>query len=167
MSPGNPSRNFTSRELRRRVLLPARVRDGASWSNACILNISSRGMLLHAKSPAPAGSLIEVSHGHHIIVARVIWRSGAKLGLAAEDRLPIEEIATYASDPAPPPTAADGRIVEQRRHSRTHEENRLRGRAMEFAGAVFIAASLGIAGFVMVEQALAEPLALVEATLGG
>jgi len=124
-------------------------------------------MLLHAKSPAPTGSLIELTHGHHVIVARVVWRSGAKLGLFAEDQLPLEDIATYAPGPAPPPTAADGRIVERRKQSRTHEESRLYGRAMEFAGAVFIAASLGIAGFIMAEQALAEPLALVEATLGG
>ena len=128
---------------------------------------SSRGLLLHAKSLAPKGSLIELIHKHHVIVARVIWRNGAKLGLSAEDRLPLEEIATYAPSAPPLPTAADRRLVERRIQPRSHDDSRMRGRAMEFAGAVLVAASLGIAGFIMVEQALAEPLALVEAALGG
>lgn len=167
MSPGTPSRSFRSRELRRRVVLPALVREGGSWSNACILNISSRGVLLHAKTPAPKGRLVELTHGHHVIVARVAWRSGAKHGLSAEDRLPVEEIATYAQAPAPPPTAADGQIVERRRHSHTHEQSRLRLRAIEYVCVAAFGASLATIAFEMVEQAFAEPLALVYAMLGG
>ena len=34
------------RELRRRVILPARLRTGADWSDTCMLNISSRGLLI-------------------------------------------------------------------------------------------------------------------------
>jgi hypothetical protein len=136
------SGSFKSRELRRRVMLPARVLDGAGWSNACILNISSRGMLLHAKSAAPKGSCIELTHGHYVITARVVWRSGAKLGLAAEARLPIEDLAAYAA--VPPPAVA-----------------------VEFACVAMFGASLAIAAFGMVQRALAEPLKLVQAALGG
>lgn len=124
-------------------------------------------MLLHSKSPAPQGSLIELTHGHHVIVARVVWRSGAKLGLAAEDWLPVADLAAYAQVPAPPPTALDGHIVEHRRKQRTHEESRQRSRAIEYACFAMIGASLATASFGMVHRAFAAPLALVEAAFGG
>jgi hypothetical protein len=167
MSPRKPTHGYRSRELRRRVVLPARIRHGASWSNACILNISSRGLLLHAKSPAPQGSLIELTHGNHMIVARVVWRSGAKLGLSAEDRLPIEDIATYAQTPAPPLIAADGRAVERHGQNRTYDQSRLRSRAIEYVCVVTLGASLATAAYGMVQRAFAAPLALVQAILGG
>ena len=54
--------------LRRRVLLPARMRTSAGWSDACILNVSSRGALIHAKRPITQGSVVELRHGDHVIV---------------------------------------------------------------------------------------------------
>src|SRR5215218_5584495 len=80
------------RELRRRVVLPARLRTGAQWSDTCILNISSRGLMIHSGREAPRGSLVELRRGEHVIIARVAWRDGARVGLCSEDRVPIEEI---------------------------------------------------------------------------
>jgi hypothetical protein len=165
MSVRTRSGSFKPRELRRRVVLPARVRDGVGWSSACILNISSRGMLLHSKSPAREGSLIELTHGHHVITARVVWRSGAKLGVAAEGQLPVEDLAAYAQ-PVAPPIADDGSISERRPRKRTQEENRLRSRLFEFACVAAIGATLATTAFGMVERAFAAPLELVQAVLG-
>jgi len=64
------------------VLVPARLRDGASWSDACILNISSRGMMIHTGRPIRRGCEVELRRGEHMIVARVMWRDGARAGLA-------------------------------------------------------------------------------------
>jgi PilZ domain-containing protein len=154
-----------SRELRRRVVLPARMRFGASWSDACILNLSSRGLLIHTSRPAPTGSQIELRRGEHIIVARVVWRDGAKAGLRAEDRVPVEEIVTLGQSQAFQITA--GRApVERRKYPRPEDQHRLRGKAIEFASVVAIGASLAGGAAMLVEQAFARPLAMVEAALG-
>src|SRR5438270_13686625 len=80
------------RELRRRVAVPARVRTGEQWADACILNISSRGMLIQSARPLVEGSFVEVSRGDQSIVARVIWSEAGRTGLRSEERLAVEDI---------------------------------------------------------------------------
>jgi hypothetical protein len=157
------SRSQKSRELRRRVVLPARIRHGASWSDACILNLSSRGLLIHTSRPAPTGSQIELRRGDHSIVARVVWRDGAKAGLRAEDRVPIEEIVTLGQSQVLQLTASG---QERRKSPRPDDRRRLRGRALEFASVVVIGASLAGGAVLLVEEAFSRPLAMVQAALG-
>lgn len=152
----------TPRELRRRVVVPARLRHGASWTDACILNVSSRGLMIHTGRPIVEGTQVEVRRGDHIIVARVMWRDGGRAGLKAEERVPVEEIMTLGQSPSLQLTAATG---ERRKHPRPGDRSRLRGRAIEFAGVVTIAVSLAGAGLAMIEQAFARPLAMVSAAL--
>ena len=150
------------RELRRRVVVPARLRHGASWSDACILNISSRGLMIHSGRPMVEGTQVEVRRGDHVILARVMWRDGGRAGLRAEERVPVEEIMTLGQSPSLQLTAANR---ERRKHPRAADRSRLRGRAIEFAGVLTIAASLAGAALVIIEQAFARPLALVSAAL--
>ena len=164
MAFANPTLSRRPRELRRRVVLPARLRLGEIWGDACILNISSRGLLIQAPRGAEQGSLVELRRGEHAILARVIWRLGARAGLRAEECLPVDDILAMGQAPSLQLTSVSGRLIIKRR---THDGSRLRGRAIEFAGIVFVAALLAVAGFIMVEQALAKPLALVGAALGG
>ena len=167
MPPG-PSSAQKPRELRRRVILPARLRLGAHWSDACILNISSRGLMIQASRAAPEGSVIELWKGDYVIVARVVWRKGVRAGLRSEDRVPVEEIMSLAQSPGLQLTATTGRPpYERRKRARTHEDSRIRARMMEFASVAVIAAFLATAAFAMVEQAFARPLAMISAALGG
>lgn len=156
------SRAQKPRELRRRVVVPARLRHGASWSDTCILNISSRGLMIHTGRPVLKGAEVEIWRGDHMIVARVVWREGARAGLKAEDRVPVEEIITLGSAPALQLTADRG---ERRKRSRPESLSRLRGRLIEFAGVVAIAVSLAGAGLTMVQTAFARSLAIVGAAL--
>ncbi len=162
MASGKSPRSQKPRELRRRVMVPARLRHGVSWSDTCILNISSRGLMIHTGRQMPRGTLVEVRRGDHVIVARVMWREGAKAGLQAEDRVPVEEIFTLGQSPALQLTAEP---AERRKHPRQEARSRERGRVIEFAGAVLIAVALAGAGFSMVQSAFARPLALVSAAL--
>jgi hypothetical protein len=150
------------RELRRRVVVPARLRHGASWSDACILNISSRGLMIHSGRPIAQGAEVEIHRGDYAIVARVVWRDGGRAGLRAEDRVPVEEIMSLGQSEVLQLAAAG---VDRRKHPRPEERSRLRGRAIEFAGVAVIAASLAGAGLTMVEAAFARPLAMVSAAL--
>jgi PilZ domain len=152
------------RELRRRVVVPARLRHGAAWTDACILNISSRGLMIHTGRQIAKGTQVEVRRGDHVIIARVVWRDGGRAGLRAEDRLPVEDIMTLGQSSGLQLTAA-GR-VERRSHPRPLERSRLQGRAMEFGTVIAIGACLAVGGFSMVEAAFARPLEIVSAALG-
>src|SRR3954465_9995212 len=105
-----------SREWRRSVLLKARLRTAAGWSDACILNISSGGLLMHASRPADRGSVVEVKQGEHLIRARVMWSDGARVGLRTDEQLPVEQILSRSDCPALRLTG-----VEPRCACRTHE----------------------------------------------
>lgn len=159
-----PKRNQKPRELRRRVVVPARLRHGATWSDTCILNVSSRGLLIHTGRPIRGGNEVELRRGEHMILARVVWREGARAGLRSLERLPVEEIVLLGRVPSAPASAGTG---DRRRHPRSQQLSRLRGRAIEIAGLVGIAASLAAAGLTMVDAAFARPLTIVTATLAG
>jgi len=150
------------RELRRRVVMPARLRHGASWSDTCILNLSSRGMMIHTSRPISRGTEVEIRRGDHVIIARVAWRDGARAGLQADDRVPVEEIMTLGQSPALQLTAVQ---EERRKDSRRDDRSRLQGRAMEFAGVLAVVASLAGYAVTMVHDAFVLPLAAVTAVL--
>jgi len=162
-----PSNRHKPRELRRRVMLPARMRTAAGWSDACILNVSSRGMLIHAGRPFVQGSLIELRHQQHVIVARVVWRDGSKAGLRAEERLPIEQILALSSSPGLQLTAGRYKGPERRRRPRTHEQSRHQSRLFEFASLVAVAVAAAWMAVSLVGAALARPLAAVQTALTG
>ena len=147
-------------------MLGARMRTDAGWSDACILNISSRGLLVHSLRAPAEGSTLELHHRDCAIVARVVWRKGAKAGLQAEDRIAVEQILTLGNCDSLRLNSA-GAVIERRKVPRISQESRTRGRIIEFAGVATIAATLALGGLVMMETALAKPLAAVGAALGG
>lgn len=148
-------------------MLPARIRAESGWSDVCILNVSSRGLQIRSIRGAAPGSTVELRHGDHVIVARVVWYNGTRAGLRAEERVPVEAIVTMARAAMVQPPAAGGLpVVERRKQPRTHEDHRLRARATEFASVGLIAIFFAATVFSMVEQAFARPLAMVRAALG-
>lgn len=154
------------RELRRRVILPARLRTGTDWSDTCILNVSSRGLMIQSARPALPGSLVELRRGDHVIVATVMWRQGSRLGLQADNRVPVEEIMSSANAASLRLVASDGALIDRRRKSRTSScETRLTGRTFEFVALIAsVAAFAGLLSIAM-HQALNEPLKAVQAAL--
>ncbi|MEP7130542.1 MAG: hypothetical protein ABI770_05380 [Sphingomicrobium sp.] len=141
--------------------------DESGWSDVCILNVSSRGLQIRSIRGAAPGSTVELRHGDHVIVARVVWHNGTRAGLRAEDRVPVETIVIMARAAEVQPQAAALPVADRRKRPRTHEEHRLRSRALEFASVGLIAIVLAATVFSMVEQAFAPPLAMVRTALGG
>lgn len=167
MSVPKYSESHRPRELRRRVVLPARLRSGVQWSDTCILNISSRGLMIHSGRAAPKGSTVELRRGEHVIVARVVWRDGARVGLRSDDRLPVEEIMSLSQCKSLRLVATDGARVERRKRPRPSSgDSRLWGRAFEFVGVGVIALALALGVWAMAQQAFVAPLAQIEAALG-
>ena len=146
-------------------MLPARMRTPAGWSDARILNVSSRGLMVHASLSALECGAVELWHGDHAISARVVWRDGTKAGLQAEERVPVEEILCLSGAAALQLSAEPYRGVERRKRPRTNDDSRLRARAFEFASVAIIAAALAVSFSFWVSEALAQPLAAVATAL--
>jgi hypothetical protein len=143
------------------------MRSDSGWSDACILNISSRGLLVRSGRPAVRGSVIELRHRDYAIVGRVVWSDGAHAGLQAEERVPVEQILSLSQAPSLQLTAVNGRPVERRKRPRSHEDNRVRGRLFEFSAVAILAALVAGFAFDLVHDALSRPFQQVQAVLGG
>lgn len=153
-----------AREPRQKVLIEARVRCGASWSDACILNLSSRGMLMQAERAPTRGSYLEIRRGSQVVVARVVWSNAYRFGVRTQDIVSADQLIR---DPAP--TTKTGASPERRREPRPlatrHDASRRRSRAIEFC----TFAVLGVVGASMataaVGELLSEPLEAVRLAL--
>jgi len=145
--------------------MPARLRSCSGWTDACILNISSRGLLVHSARTGPAGSQVELWRGDHVITARVVWQDGARAGLQTEDRLPVEQILSLSASATLTLTA--GEPSGQRPNwERRRKDRRSEGRMIEYASVVVISCSLAATAFDLVREALGRPMAIIMQALG-
>jgi len=158
-SPG-----LVPREERVKTLLPARVRSETGWSDACILNISSRGLLLYSTCGASPGAFVELRRGNHLVVARVVWRKNGRMGLWSPEKVNIQGI--ISDQVAAAAGRSSGSAAERRRIPRTEQQNRERAKAMEFLATVLIASSLAVCAVFYVHEVMAKPLSAVRAALG-
>jgi hypothetical protein len=148
------------------VALSARLRSGGSWSDACILNVSTRGLLIYAPLPLDTDAL-ELQRGDHLIRGRVVWRDGMRIGVQADDRVPVDEIMTLSPSCVLQLTAAAQQAEPRRAGSRVKaDSSRMRGRAIEFVGVGILAASLAVTASSIVQSVLAKPLAAASLALG-
>lgn len=147
-------------------MLSARLRAPCGWSNASILNVSSRGLMINATVGALKSGKVELWHGEHVIVGTVVWRKGTRAGLRADERIPVEDIMALSYAPSLQLTAADRWPQKERRKKpRDPHESQQRARAMQFVGIAFVGASLAIGGAFMVTEAMSRPMSLVGAAL--
>lgn len=147
-------------------MLRARVRATCGWTDASILNISTRGLMIHANAGALRSDKIELWHGEHVIVASVVWRKGTRAGLRTDQRIPVDDIMALSRAASLRLTAAPcWPAVERRKAPRDADRSRDSARMLQFAGVTAIAALLAIGAFAMVEQTLASPLDLVRSAL--
>lgn len=120
--------------------------------------------MIHTGRPLAKGAEIELRRGSHVIVARVMWRDGARAGLRSDALLPIAEIVTLGRSPTLQLTAATG---ERRRHPRPEEGSRIRGRLIEFAGVLAFVLTLAAGSISLIDAAFSRPLSAVAAALAG
>ena len=157
-----------AREQRRKVMIQARMRSGATWSDACILNLSSRGMLVRAGQAPGRGSYLEIRRGPHVIVARVVWASSDRFGVQTQDPVPANRLLL---DPDKAPTASDSGVpaYERRAAPRSaearHEDSRRKSSAIEFGTFLLLGAVATLVIGHAVGDVLAEPLSTVNAAL--
>ncbi|CAN5218444.1 hypothetical protein BH24PSE1_BH24PSE1_06860 [soil metagenome] len=164
MLDGGDRHNSKPREKRHGVVLQARMRVDSGWSDACILNLSTRGLLVYSTSGANPGAYVEVRRGQQVIVARVVWRENQRMGLCSQDCLQIEQVVSGSQLPAL--QLGPKRFpIERRRHRREYEKSRTQARAMEFISIAIIGATLASAAYATVRESLSTPMARVAAAL--
>jgi hypothetical protein len=142
-------------------MIPARVRTGATWADMCILNISSRGMMLKGRAVPSRGSYLDIRSGLHAATARVVWTKGDRCGVLVQEVLSPDHFGKGQ----PPAAAWKGtcRRTSERREPApvTHAESRLRGRAFEYLCFAILATAVAGGGFALVLQALQRPFGIV------
>jgi hypothetical protein len=158
------------RAPRQKVLIRARMRISAGWNDACILNISARGLMIRAASPSPRhGSYVELRRGARIIIGRVMWANQDRFGLSTQDELDVESIIAVP-DGAEAATSPEITVVFDRRstvrHATDFERSRHWSRAFEFACITIFAVAGCLVAFGAVTQLFAAPMAAVEQGLG-
>jgi hypothetical protein len=156
---------FKPREERRRTMLQARMRSGSGWCDACILNVSSRGLLVYSDGAADLGSMIELRRGGQLVIATVVWRNNQRIGLCSTDDLDIESIVSNEVAAAAAKACVDADRVERRRRPGESDASRAMGRAMEFAFIAAVAVALAGAVAVSVLQSLTAPMTIITSAL--
>ena len=156
------------REERLNVVMRARIRVGASWNDACILNLSTRGMLVRASTALDRGSYLEIRQGGHVIVARVIWRRADRFGVQTQDPIPAAALIR-GTGPSVAPTIARPGAAERRAAIRpaapTAEASRQRARAAQFWMATVVGGIAAILALGAMGDLLGRPLKAVGTVL--
>jgi PilZ domain len=76
-------------EDRTRALVRATLRGDGDEREACILDVSSRGLLLTAAAPPPRGAFVELVVGRHSLIGQVKWSSQRRFGLVLRERISV------------------------------------------------------------------------------
>ena len=48
--------------------------------------------MIHSARAGPSGSIVELRRGDLVIVARVVWQDGARVGLQSDDPISVQDI---------------------------------------------------------------------------
>ena len=155
------------RDKRQKLYIRARVKTGEGWHDACIVDLSRRGAGLQAANAPRRGAYVEIRRGMHVIVARVVWSFGQRFGVAAQDDIPIDLVATDRApadnDAAPP--AVDNRHSRLRRVADRAEASRNWGRRLQYGLSAIAGMAAAVVAGAEVRQALAAPLGEIGAAL--
>lgn len=101
MHRSRKEKDRSEREWRRRVRVRARMNAPSGWVDASILDVSSHGIMIHARDCAPPGARVELRGGDLVINARVVWRRGQRAGLQSREVLPLLDIMSLTDRPDP------------------------------------------------------------------
>lgn len=158
------------RETRRKVMIWARVRAGASWSDACILNLSSRGMLVRASKAPSLGSYLEIRRGAHVMVARVVWTEADRFGVRTQESFSPAELIRHPDCAGAQVNGfvpgGERRAAHRPSAAARHEASRWRGRVIQFGTFAMVSLAAATLGLGAVDALLARPLVVAQNALG-
>jgi hypothetical protein len=154
------------------VLIPARLKQDAGWSDVCIRDISPRGLLVQGGSPPRRGSYVEVRRGGHVIIAKVAWAKEQQFGLTTQDLLPVDALihqpnATFGRSQPESSSATEEKRAVPRKISSEQAEARSRhiSTMIQYGFAIMFALACAVALMGFVQDALHRSVGTVATAL--
>jgi hypothetical protein len=148
------------------VLIPAQLRGESAWSEVCIRNISSHGMMLEMSRPPAPGCYVELRRANVVMVARVMWSDGAHCGLRTQAKVDLGALSGVHAPSSAQQGCRNQQVTRRSDPLAAIAERAVAiGRTMQFAcGAVFgalLASLLSLAAY----DALSRPLGTIREVL--
>jgi hypothetical protein len=148
-------------EPRVKALLRVRLRGAGAERDCCILDVSSRGLLLTTAAPPTRGDFVELIAGTHSLVGHVKWASNRRFGVILRERIDIFALINGDSGSITK-QAVVVRLVAKS-VAATADESRSLAQMMQFA--IVVAGGVAAAVFLAqaVQSGLGNPLRQVSA----
>ncbi|MEK9209905.1 PilZ domain-containing protein [Sphingomonas sp. 2378] len=165
--------DYKSREARRQVLIPCRIKSVRGWGDACIHNVSSRGMMLASDDPLQAGEYVDIRRGRQVVIGRVIWRRDRFSGIRTQDRISADALVNEPRLEGKPAALASGgdrrdaphRMVSEIDAARRMERSRSISSALQFGALCLFGLAAAATIAVQVGHMLAAPSARIQQAL--
>ena len=149
-------------EDRTRLMVRATLRDGGPEREACLLDLSSGGLMASASQAPRRGAFVELTVGRHSLVGQVQWSEGRRFGMKLREK--IDVLAVIGNEAGP--TALEAARKARGRPSPEATFAYSRHVAQGFTYGILIA--VAVSGAVMAAQLVTRelaPLAAVSAAL--
>ncbi len=91
---GRSGPGYKNREARRQVLIPCRIKSVRGWGDACIHNISPRGMMIACDDPLAPGEYLDLRRGRQVVIGRVVWRRDRFSGVRTQDVISADALVS-------------------------------------------------------------------------
>lgn len=166
---------YKAREPRRTVLIPSRMCVGSRWVDACIHNMSSRGMMLTTDSPPAPGAYVDIRRGTQIVIGRVVWRKDQFFGIRTQDKVNMDAIVNEPRLAARPPRKADqqlerrskDRLTAEQKVGRQVERSRQISMLIQFVVVIALVVAAAVLIGDRVHALLSAPARAIEHSLAG
>ena len=86
-------------EDRSKVMIRASLRDAGPIRDACVLDLSTRGLLATTANPPKYGEFIEITVNNKALVGHVKWSSERRFGIVFRERVSVISIINGGSEP--------------------------------------------------------------------
>ena len=159
---------FSQHEYARRyAAIRAKMRAGGLPIDACIRDVSSKGLMIQAKVSPPRGTYVEIITHSQTIVGRVVWGKDMRFGILTRDKIHVDMMVAerrappsgQCADPQPTAVLRPASVARKPGFRRSH------ARALEF-GALILFALAMVATFASATyQTLSRPFESVAESL--
>ena len=148
------------------------MRVGAAWVDACIHNVSARGLLVASDEAPRAGSYVEIRRGRNVIIGRAVWKKDRFFGVRTQDPIDLPALQREPRQGMEGPDGAVERRTEARFKqdavtARALERSLAMSRAVQFGLVAFAAAAASAVIATAAYRSLAAPIDRIQRALSG
>lgn len=151
-------------EKRTRLMVRAMLRDDGPEREACLLDLSSRGLMASVNQAPRRGTFVELTVGRHSLVGQVQWSEGRRFGMRLRERIDVLAVIGNEAGPTALALAQKARGRPSREATFAYSRHVAQG----FTYGILIAgAAMGAALAAQLVTKSLAPLQAVSVALGG